>query len=101
MKKITLKAINHLTKLAKLNPSDKKKKEYLKQLESIVSYVDELKEVDTKNVKETSQTTGLTNVKRDDVLRSDGLTQEQALSGSEKVHNGYFKVPGVIENRTE
>ena len=100
MTKITTKDIKHISKLAKLKLTGKEEKKYSKQLESIISYIDELKEVDISSVEPTSQTTGLVNVKREDEIITGGLTQKQALTGSEKVNNDYFVVPGVIKDRT-
>jgi len=97
MSKLNKKDVEYVARLAKLSLGQKEILKYQKQLSEIVSYVSELSEVDTSNVEPTSQTTGLTDVYRLDELSSDGLTQNEALSGTEKIHNGYFVVPQILD----
>ena len=97
MGKLSKSDVEHVASLAKLKLSPQEILKFQKQLSKIVSYVGELSEIDTLNVEPTSQTTGLTNVVRNDELKADGLSQEEALSGTEKKHNGYFVVPQVFD----
>ena len=102
MSKLTKKDVEHVAALAKLPLSDKEIETYLKQLDEVVNYIGELNEVDTKNTEPTSQTTGLENVFRSDELKAQqGSTQEEALSGTEKSYNGYFKVEAILTERTD
>lgn len=102
MAKLKKEEILHIAKLAKLNLTDTEIENFTPQLSSIIDYFSELSEVDTKNLEPTSQTTGLENVYRNDEISSDeSLTQEEALSGKDKVHNGYFKVKAILEGRTD
>lgn len=95
--KLKLSDVLHVAKLAKLKLSRKEANKFKDQLTKIVSYIQQLDEVDTSNVQPTSQTTGLENVTREDVIRvKDQLTLDEALSGTEKVHNNYFVVPRVF-----
>lgn len=94
--------ILHVSKLAKLELTEDEIERFTTQLSKVVDYVSELSEIDTNEVEPTSQTTGLENIKRED--RSDSvstLTQEEAVSGSSKIINGYFKVKAVLEERTD
>ena len=98
MTRITKQQITHIAKLAKLEISEKEIAKFQKQLSNIIEYISELDKVDTKNVKPTSQTTGLLNAKREDlIIQKDCLTIEEAVSGTENTHNGYFKVPAILE----
>ena len=97
MGKLSKSDVEHVASLAKLKLSPQEILKYQKQLSEIVSYVSELSGVDTSNVEPTSQTTGLTNVVRLDEPKTEGLTQEEALSGTENTHNGYFVVPQVFD----
>ena len=90
MKKISSSEVKYIAKLANLNLTEKETEKFKGQLSDIVSYVDELQKVDTKNVEPTSQTTGLENVSREDTPYGQSLTQDEAISGGNKVHNGYF-----------
>jgi aspartyl-tRNA(Asn)/glutamyl-tRNA(Gln) amidotransferase subunit C len=102
MTKLSKADVLHVAKLAKLDLTETEVDKYSKQLSSIVDYISELSEVDTENTEPTSQTTGLENVYREDLVKSDNtLTQDQATSGSDKTHNGYFKVPAILSERTD
>lgn len=99
---LKVKEVAHVAKLANLPLSKKEIEKFRKQLSSVISYVDELKKVDTKDVEPTSQTTGLENVtQKDEIDTSECLSQDKALSGTEKTHNGYFVVPGILEERSD
>lgn len=101
MSKLKKSDVEHVAKLAKLKLASKEIDKFSKQLSEIILYVEELNEVDTSKTKPTSQTTGLENVSREDKKTSDDcLSQEEALSGSEKVHNGYFVVPHVFDENS-
>ncbi len=89
--------VKHVAKLANLKVKDSDLPKFEKQLNEIVGYIEKLNEVDTEGVEITSQVTGLENVTRDD-KSTESLTQEEALSGSNKTHNGLFKVPAILDN---
>ncbi len=92
----------HVAKLAKLTLTDSEIEKFKSQLSKVISYISELSQVDTKKDEPTSQTTGLENIKRkDEVKPQDSLSQEEALSGTDKTHNGYFIVPGILEERSD
>ena len=98
MTNLTKQEVKHIAKLAKLDISEKEIEKFKEQLSSVIEYVSELEEVDTKDTEPTSQTTGLLDVKREDVVdQKDSLTVEEALSGTDKTHNGYFKVSAILE----
>ncbi|MBI3443293.1 Asp-tRNA(Asn)/Glu-tRNA(Gln) amidotransferase subunit GatC [Candidatus Woesebacteria bacterium] len=98
MPKFTQSDIVHVAKLAKLQLNNQELLKYTKELTNIVDYVSQLNEVDTGGTEPTSQTTGLTNVKRADEVKTEAcLSQEEALSGTDKTHNGYFVVPGILK----
>jgi aspartyl-tRNA(Asn)/glutamyl-tRNA(Gln) amidotransferase subunit C len=102
MANLSKKDVEHVANLAKLPLTSKEVETYLKQLDEVVSYIGELGEVDTEGVEPTSQTTGLTDVFREDEPKSsESLSQEEALAGSEKTHNGYFKVGAILTERTD
>lgn len=86
----------HVAKLAKLTLTSDEVVKFKKQLSEIVNYISQLSEVDTSNCEPTSQTTGLENVFRSDQTKPVNFTQEEALSGSDKTHNGYFVVDKIL-----
>lgn len=92
--------VEHVARLAKLEISKDEVNKFKVQLSEVVSYINKLTEIPTDNIEPTSQTTGLLNVTRDDETKQDQiLSQEDALSGSDEVYNGYFKVPYVFEGK--
>lgn len=99
-KNLTEKDVEHVAILAKLKLSEEEVIKFQKQLSEVVNYIDELSLVPTANVEPTSQTTGLINVTRADETKPEHiLTERDALSGSDEIYNGYFKVPYVFEGK--
>ena len=102
MQKLDKEDIEHVANLAKLDLSREETDRFKKQLSEIVDYFEELRKVEVGNIFPTSQTTGLENVNREDGVKTESsLDGKQALSGSENTHNGYFKVPMILEGRTD
>lgn len=100
MAKLSLQQVQHVANLAKLQLSKEELKIFAKQLSPIVDYFDQLKQVDTAGVEPTSQTTGLTNITREDIIDPTRiLPVEDALSGSGKIKNNYFKVPLILKHK--
>ncbi len=97
MAKLTKKEVLHVSNLAKLNLSDSEIERHTNQLSNILDHISELEEVDTKNIEPTSQTTDLVNVLREDEINQTRvLNQDEALSGTDNVQNGYFEVPAIL-----
>ena len=102
MGKLDKKEVLHVAKLARLTLSPEEEEKFAKQLSQVVEYIGQLAEVNTEGVEPTSQTTGLTDVFRTDELKGqNNLSKENALSGSDKIHNGYFVVDAVLAERGE
>jgi aspartyl-tRNA(Asn)/glutamyl-tRNA(Gln) amidotransferase subunit C len=92
---ITLKDVEYLANLAKLELSDEEKRRFQKELDNIIKYIDQLNELDTTNVPITSHVTFLQNIFREDeVLPS--LSPDQALANAPEKKDGFFRVPRVI-----
>jgi len=102
MAKLTKADVLHVAKLAKLELKDSEIEKYTSQLSKVLDYFKELDGVDTKSTEPTSQTTGLEDVFRTDELKNlNSLTQDEAVSGSDNTHNGYFKVKAILTERTD
>lgn len=100
MAKLTKKDVKHVAGLSNLKLTEDEKVQFTSQLSKIIDFVGELDSVDTKNVEPTSQTTGLTNILREDNIKSEDIfDQKKALSGTED-HNGFFKVPAILSERS-
>lgn len=102
MSKLTKDDILHVAKLAKLEITDAEVKKYTDQLSTVIDYFSELSELDTKDIEPTSQTTGLENIFRQDEVKPENcLSRDAAVSGTDKIFNGYFKVKAILEGRTD
>jgi aspartyl-tRNA(Asn)/glutamyl-tRNA(Gln) amidotransferase subunit C len=102
MTQLTTSDVAHVAKLANLPLTPEELEKFKDQLSPVISYIDELSEVDTDGVEPTSQTTGLENVMREDEIQTTRiLNQDDALSGSDKTHNGYFVVPMVLTEKQD
>ncbi len=106
MAKVTKNDVKHIADLSNLVLTDEEIAKFTPQIDKIIDFVAKLSEVDTENVEPTSQTTGLTNILREDEVRSssaiksdNSLSQDEALSNTEG-HNGFFKVKAILENRS-
>ena len=88
--------VAHIAQLANLTISPVEEKKFEMQLSAILDYVKKLEEVDTHNIPETHNVTGLENITRDDSTFP-SLTQEEALSNASSQKNGFFNVPGILD----
>ena len=92
---ITLKDVEYVAGLAKLELTQEEKIRFQKELDNIIKYIDQLNELNTDNVPITSHVIPLKNVLREDkVLPS--LAQDKALANAPQKKDGFFKVPKVI-----
>lgn len=100
MAKLSKDEVLHVAKLAKLDLTSQEIEKFSHQLSDVINYFSELNQVRTDDTEATSQTTGLENVYRSDEIKN-SLSQEEAVAGSDKIHNGYFKVKAILSERTD
>ncbi|NUU61154.1 Asp-tRNA(Asn)/Glu-tRNA(Gln) amidotransferase subunit GatC [Paenibacillus agri] len=93
---ITVKDVQHVAKLARLQLSPEEEATFTEQMNAILQYAEKLNELDTENVKPTTHVLQVSNVMRDDVVK-DSLSQEEALLNAPDQEDGQFKVPAVLE----
>ncbi|WP_339169791.1 Asp-tRNA(Asn)/Glu-tRNA(Gln) amidotransferase subunit GatC [Paenibacillus sp. FSL H7-0943] len=93
---ITVKDVQHVAKLARLQLSPEEEATFTEQMNAILQYAEKLDELDTENVKPTTHVLQVSNVMREDVVK-DSLTQEEALLNAPDDEDGHFKVPAVLE----
>ena len=94
--KISLRDVEHVARLARLELSDADKERMRRELDSILSYIDKLRAVDTEGVEPTSHAVPLTNVMREDVTRP-SFPQSDMLANAPERSGDFFRVPKVIE----
>jgi len=94
--KISLKEVEHISKLARLKLTENEKILYAEQLSNILHYIEKLNELDTKNIEPTSHVLEVKNVFREDERR-ESLSIEDALRNAPCRFGSYYKVPKIIE----
>lgn len=93
---ITVKDVQHVAKLARLQLSPEEEATFTEQMNAILQYAEKLNELDTENVKPTTHVLQVSNVMREDVVKK-SLSQEEALLNAPEEEDGHFKVPAVLE----
>ena len=94
--KISLKDVEHVARLARLELSDADKERMRRELDSILSYIDKLRAVDTEGMEPTSHAVPLTNVMREDVTRP-SFPRSDMLANAPERSGDFFRVPKIIE----
>ncbi len=95
---VTLKDVEHIAKLARLEFTDDQKKVFTHQLNQILEYVEQLNTLDTTNVEPLSQVVDVSNRFREDNVEP-GLSSEEALRNAPAKTDKFFKVPKVIGDK--
>ncbi len=91
---ITIKDVEHVAKLARLELTDEEKELYTKQLGDVLQYVNQMNEVDTSNIEPMSQVVDFVNVMREDKVVYE-QTKEELMKNAPEQENGFFKVPKI------
>jgi aspartyl-tRNA(Asn)/glutamyl-tRNA(Gln) amidotransferase subunit C len=95
---VTLKDVEHIATLARLEFTDEEKATFTHQLNSILAYVEQLNKLDTTSVEPLAHVIELEDAYREDVVKP-GATQEDALKNAPAKTDKFFKVPKVIGDR--
>ncbi|OGS24817.1 MAG: asparaginyl/glutamyl-tRNA amidotransferase subunit C [Elusimicrobia bacterium RIFOXYB2_FULL_48_7] len=94
--KISIKDVEYVANLARLELSEQEKEKFARQLENILDYIGKLNEVNTDKVPPTSNVIDLKNVWReDDVAHFDGNCDIVANAPEQEA--GLFRVKKIIE----
>ena len=91
---ITIKDVEHVAKLARLELTEDEKELYTKQLGDVLKYVDQMNEVDTSNIKPMTQVIDFYNVMREDKVVQE-ISKEDLMANAPDEENGFFKVPKI------
>ncbi len=96
--KITVKDVEHVAALARLNLSDQEKKIYTGQFNVILEHIDRLNQLDLEGVEPTTYVQHLQNVFRSDrEISSEKALLRAIMQASPDREDGLFKVPPVME----
>jgi aspartyl-tRNA(Asn)/glutamyl-tRNA(Gln) amidotransferase subunit C len=88
--------VEHVALLARLELSEEEKERYTHELNQILEHFEALQKLDTENVPPTSHAIPMTNVLREDAVRS-SLPREEVLQNAPDPVDGGFRVPRVVE----
>lgn len=91
---ISVKDVEHVAKLARLELTEDEKELYTKQLGDVLKYVDQMNEVDTSSVAPMSHAVNFVNVMREDKVIYEH-TKEELMSNAPMEENGFFRVPKI------
>ena len=95
---VTVKDVEYVAKLARLEFTQDEKEKFTHQLNEILGYMEKLNQLDTSNVEPLSHVVEHTNVMREDKV-SPSLPQEEVLQNAPDKTEKYLKVPRVIAGR--
>jgi len=93
---ITIKDVEHVANLARLELSDEEKTTFAGQLNAILKYAEKLNELNTDGIEPTSHVLPLANVMREDEVKP-SLPIEKVLLNAPEEEDGQIKVPAVLE----
>ncbi len=93
---LTVDQVRWVAHLARLELSDADLQLMTQQLSAIVDYVDQLKQLNTDGVEPFAHPLQIHNVFRDDEP-APSLPVEDALANAPDRHDGFYKVPAVLE----
>ena len=93
---LTLKEVEHIALLARLELSPDEKERYQQQLSAILDHVAQLQALDTSSIQTTSSVLPPQARLRADEAR-EGLTTKQALQNAPAAEKDQFRVPPVFD----
>ncbi|MFZ5595420.1 MAG: Asp-tRNA(Asn)/Glu-tRNA(Gln) amidotransferase subunit GatC [Bacillota bacterium] len=92
---ITIKEVEHVALLSRLELDEAEKKLYAEQLSAILEYAGMLDELDTEKVPPTAHVLPLKNVFREDRV-GEHLPLEKTLQNAPSREDNFFKVPRIV-----
>ncbi len=96
--KVTIKDVEYIAKLARLEYSDDEKKIFTEQFNTILAYIDKLNELNTDEIEPLSHVIELSNVMREDEVKP-SLPVDEVLKNAPSKTDSFFKVPKVIGDK--
>jgi aspartyl-tRNA(Asn)/glutamyl-tRNA(Gln) amidotransferase subunit C len=93
---ITIKDVEHVAKLARLELIEEEKEKFSKQLDAILKHMDQLNEVDTTGVEPMAHAFAIKNVMREDKIVQE-FSRDEMLVNAPDEEDGFFKVPKISD----
>ena len=91
---ITVKDVEHVAKLARLELTEAEKEKFAGQLGDVLKYVEQMNEVDTSSVVPMAHAMDFVNVMREDTVKYE-QTKQELLANAPDEEDGFFKVPKI------
>ena len=91
---ITIKDVEHVAKLARLDLTQEEKEMFTHQLGDVLAHVEKMNEVDTTNVEPMNHPIDFYNVVREDKKIYEN-TREELMKNAPDVEGDFFKVPKI------
>ena len=91
---ITIKDVEHVAKLARLELTEAEKEMFTEQLGDVLSHVEKMNEVDTVGVEPMNHPIDFTNVMREDIKIYEN-TREELMANAPDIEGEFFKVPKI------
>ncbi len=91
---ITIKDVEHVAKLARLELSEDEKVMFTGQLGDVLRYIEQMNEVDTTNVEPMNHPIDFVNVVREDKKIYEN-TREELMQNAPDIEGEFFKVPKI------
>ena len=91
---ITIKDVEHVAKLARLELTQEEKEVFTHQLGDVLAHVEKMNEVDTTGVEPMNHAIDFYNVMREDNKIYEN-TREELMSNAPDVEGEFFKVPKI------
>lgn len=93
---ITLKDVEHVAKLARLDLNEEEKNKFLDQMGKLLDYFNQLKEINTENIEPMAHPVQAVNVVREDQI-TQSCSRDEIMKNAPQEEDGYFKVPKIID----
>lgn len=91
---ITIKDVEHVARLARLELTEEEKIKFSKQLGDVLTYAEQMNEIDTEGVEPMSHAIPIVNVMREDKVVCD-LTKDELMANAPLKEDGFFRVPKI------
>ena len=93
---ITLKEVEHVAKLARLDLTEEEKNKFVDQIGKLLDYFNQLKEINTESIEPMAHPVQAVNVVREDII-VESCGRDEILKNAPQEEDGYFKVPKIID----
>lgn len=93
---LSIKDVEHVAKLARLELTEGDKQRFTNQLTNILGYIEKLSEIDTANVEPMMHAVPDENVVRQDIV-IESTSHDEIMQNAPEKEGNFFKVKKVIE----